>query len=458
MGVDKISKEQLETYVNESTNWKELMIKCGYTNFNNRKTLTKRLELFNISISHFVKKTVIKKYSDEEIFCKDSKFSSTLGIKKRLINKYNIEYKCNKCGIKEWQGSYLILELDHINGDHFDNRLENLRFLCPNCHSQTDTFRGRNVKHDNHNSVCKCGNTKSRSATICIICKNYKNKDLDNINSIHANTNVDAKIYHYTNKNKCIDCNIIIQNVSSRCKKCFRENRKNKSKLKEKIKRTHKHCTECNKDIKTTISEVCMDCKNKSIIKKKCSKCNKTLKNNGNTLCYTCNYTDKPKSRKKCKKCSKPMRSIKSDICQQCDNNIKKCYICNNVVLSKKIDKCILCRNKDNIKNNIVSDTINEVIMPIENNIEKQEQPKNKNLTNNCKNCNTAIYSTSVYCVPCGKIVSRKVERPSYEQIIEDKKTMTFVAIGKKYDVSDNTIRKWIKYYEKQENISKQSK
>jgi RNA polymerase subunit RPABC4/transcription elongation factor Spt4 len=53
--------------------------------------------------------------------------------------------KCLHCGFNEWLGKPLILELDHVNGDKHDNRRENLRFLCPNCHSQTDTWRGKNI-------------------------------------------------------------------------------------------------------------------------------------------------------------------------------------------------------------------------------------------------------------------------------------------------------------------------
>lgn len=52
---------------------------------------------------------------------------------------------CYECDIKDWNGKPIKLELDHINGINHDNRLENLRLLCPNCHSQTDTFRGRNI-------------------------------------------------------------------------------------------------------------------------------------------------------------------------------------------------------------------------------------------------------------------------------------------------------------------------
>ena len=57
----------------------------------------------------------------------------------------SLEYKC-ECGITDtWQGKKITLELDHINGINSDNRIENLRYLCPNCHSQTPTFRGRNI-------------------------------------------------------------------------------------------------------------------------------------------------------------------------------------------------------------------------------------------------------------------------------------------------------------------------
>ena len=59
---------------------------------------------------------------------------------------YDFIYKCHICGIDEWNDKAIVLQLDHINGVKRDNRIENLRFLCPNCHSQTDTFAGKNKK------------------------------------------------------------------------------------------------------------------------------------------------------------------------------------------------------------------------------------------------------------------------------------------------------------------------
>ncbi len=66
-------------------------------------------------------------------------------VKNALITLKKIKYNCDKCGIYNWNGKEISLELDHINGNSRDNRLKNLRLLCPNCHSQTNTFRGRNI-------------------------------------------------------------------------------------------------------------------------------------------------------------------------------------------------------------------------------------------------------------------------------------------------------------------------
>jgi len=68
------------------------------------------------------------------------------GIKKRLFDEGIKKNECEMCGISEWGGVKIGLELDHINGDTYDHRLENLRILCPNCHATTDTYRGKNKR------------------------------------------------------------------------------------------------------------------------------------------------------------------------------------------------------------------------------------------------------------------------------------------------------------------------
>lgn len=70
---------------------------------------------------------------------------NTYKLKNRLIKEAIKENKCECCGITEWNGKPISLELHHIDGNRFNHRLENLILLCPNCHSQTETFRAKNI-------------------------------------------------------------------------------------------------------------------------------------------------------------------------------------------------------------------------------------------------------------------------------------------------------------------------
>lgn len=76
---------------------------------------------------------------DSEVFIRNSPETCGARIGRRLI-RLGREYACSVCAIREWNGKPLKLHVDHLNGISNDNRLENLRFLCPNCHSQTATY------------------------------------------------------------------------------------------------------------------------------------------------------------------------------------------------------------------------------------------------------------------------------------------------------------------------------
>jgi hypothetical protein len=79
-------------------------------------------------------------------FVKDSTYANDY-IKPRFIKHFLDEYKCFECGIKEWNNKPIVLELEHTDGNNRNNLPENLKLLCPNCHSQTSTFRGRNINN-----------------------------------------------------------------------------------------------------------------------------------------------------------------------------------------------------------------------------------------------------------------------------------------------------------------------
>ena len=89
-------------------------------------------------------KRIISKHN-ESLFCENSTASRSY-IKTLIIKNRIIEYKCSACGIGSiWNNKYLNIQLDHINGIRNDNRLSNLRFLCPNCHTQTETYCSHNL-------------------------------------------------------------------------------------------------------------------------------------------------------------------------------------------------------------------------------------------------------------------------------------------------------------------------
>lgn len=87
-----------------------------------------------------------KPFSWEGIVVENSSYTSTFRLRNRLIEFGLKEAKCESCGLAEWLGKNIPLELHHANGVNNDHRLANLQLLYPNCHALTESYRGKNQR------------------------------------------------------------------------------------------------------------------------------------------------------------------------------------------------------------------------------------------------------------------------------------------------------------------------
>lgn len=147
----KLSDDDFISLVRSSLNVSEVLFKLGYSIRGNSwgfHQVKKRMTDLNLSGYDFKGKSplkqTLKKINPEKLLCENSKHARKV-LRSYIIKNNILPYKCAICGLTEWNGKTLSLELDHINGINDDNRIENLRFLCPNCHSQTDTYGAKNT-------------------------------------------------------------------------------------------------------------------------------------------------------------------------------------------------------------------------------------------------------------------------------------------------------------------------
>jgi len=152
---ERYSKDRIEEAVISSKTIKEALEKLELRAAGgNYKVFHKYVKLYGIDTSHFeskkervknmLAKNMLRRIPTEEILVENSSYNRT-NLKERLYKEDYKERKCEDCGQgEEWRGKKMSLILDHINGVHNDNRIENLQILCPNCAATLDTHCGKN--------------------------------------------------------------------------------------------------------------------------------------------------------------------------------------------------------------------------------------------------------------------------------------------------------------------------
>lgn len=142
------TKEQIQEIVNSSFSNREVARKLGYNpnGGGTMESLKRMYQEYNIDTSHFTGQLWNKGVCNYDSFTVNSCKKNGKTIRQPLVKLRG--HKCECCGLTEWLGQPITLEVHHINSDRTDNRLENLQLLCPNCHSYTPTFRKRGNKRE----------------------------------------------------------------------------------------------------------------------------------------------------------------------------------------------------------------------------------------------------------------------------------------------------------------------
>ena len=150
----KWNVEDLEGVVKKSRSVREVLSALGLIEAGgNYDTIRRYVDQLELDTSHWVGQgwrkgvtTPIKPATPlKDILVENSTYTNTGCLRRRLISEgYKGEY-CEHCRRTEWEGVPIPLELEHINGNRYDNRIENLEVICPNCHALTPTHRGRNI-------------------------------------------------------------------------------------------------------------------------------------------------------------------------------------------------------------------------------------------------------------------------------------------------------------------------
>lgn len=168
--VFKFNDPLMYSLVKESFSFKEVGEKLGKSipgvamNRDWYKKIKNYVEKNKLDISHFdsqlnKSRGFNVRYDENEIFTNPS-FVSKQTLKQRFLKQRIKKIECDECGIFDWRGKPIQLALDHIDGNSVNNVLNNLRLLCPNCHSQTETFAGKNLK------ICGAEKRASERASI----------------------------------------------------------------------------------------------------------------------------------------------------------------------------------------------------------------------------------------------------------------------------------------------------
>lgn len=189
----RYTTEELQSILNNSSSIKDFGQKIGYTSVSGATSKQLKKLIDELKLQKNFKDRVSIQRNPENIFVQNSTASQKVLRNYYFSGEYT-PYICSICGQKpEWQGKSLTLILDHINGDNKDDRLENLRWVCPNCNQQLDTTGAKNRKNKKSKNHChRCGKEITKGSYYCSKCSS----------KIRSQESIESQIDRQTLKDK----------------------------------------------------------------------------------------------------------------------------------------------------------------------------------------------------------------------------------------------------------------
>jgi Zn finger protein HypA/HybF involved in hydrogenase expression len=204
----------------------------------NYKTIKKYFIDNDIDTSHFTGSAhnvgddfkMVKEKIPLKYYLVENIKTSSHRLKRRLIEEGVKQHKCEKCTLDKWLNKKIPLELHHIDGDHYNNRIDNLELLCPNCHGLTPNYRANHKNKNNvnpkliselhpeffiktkikdSNKKCKCGTKISVNAELCPKCNWIKNRKVDRPSTEELHKDIDELGYKGTGRKYGVSDNAI---------------------------------------------------------------------------------------------------------------------------------------------------------------------------------------------------------------------------------------------------------
>lgn len=228
---ENYSDDELQDIIDNSHSYSEILTTVGLNvSSGNYKTLHKIIDTRHLNIDkmnknrktnphykyHLNKEISLAYYLRKNTPCNSFKLKNKLFL-------YNLkERKCEICGIVDWLGKELSFQLHHKDGDNTNNTLENLQILCPNCHSQTENYAGKNIKTKNESICLNCGKTVSRGYCYCRSCagKIKAEKYKEENNALYYNRDfLKENIYKNSFEEVGRQCNTSGNTIKKWCKK-----------------------------------------------------------------------------------------------------------------------------------------------------------------------------------------------------------------------------------------------